>query len=659
MSSDLSVNGFSTLEIARMLLEDLTSPAFTKICATDASNLEPFEETVAASYMTTRELINATQPINRLPPEILTKIFFQVQSQLLYQNGEKALPVDFMFDVRDLRPLVLTCRHWRTLITGTPFLWSTVMDLHIRRRRNLDLSRHSLKYVAGGSDLYLYMSATGERGGVAPEVLDICRRNTTASRVRGIFLECGNVCSGECYLILHSALPNLEYCCITNTLGCQKIGSLQRKHRRRLLPRSPKLNTLILNLADCPRELVIPTTPFPALTTLRIDKLLYSRDCAALLRFLCGTPRLQELVLQSGGADFDKEFDLVGRVPLRHLRTLKISCLVTDPLIISERTQDRPLVEGRCQFLSRTSLTPSCMDHIELTNIPLNALRTVLEAVDASGGTDSVHAKSINLQHEGYANNENYARAFSLRVITYLPQYSLTVRCADACKITLTFVAATSQTKDSTTDDQSPAQHLTAAQQACAHLCDLFSATSMFSGLRGLWLSEATWLTCVPPHNVLRFLPQLTMLVVDRVRDESDNAYGAATNKSEAHDPRSILEELEKRPDLTALCPLLHTLAIFCGFDSEAGFDYTAAGILAQVQEVARSRVEAGCPLACVVAIRVADELDERGDDIQTLRAAEYEYGVGCEEGLKLVREYESIAVIYQVLKAKWELLTR
>lgn len=31
MSSDLSVNGFSTLEIARMLLEDLTSPAFTKI----------------------------------------------------------------------------------------------------------------------------------------------------------------------------------------------------------------------------------------------------------------------------------------------------------------------------------------------------------------------------------------------------------------------------------------------------------------------------------------------------------------------------------------------------------------------------------------------------------------------------------------------------
>ncbi|KAH9848149.1 hypothetical protein C2E23DRAFT_469968 [Lenzites betulinus] len=334
---------------------------------------------------------------------------------------------------------------------------------------------------------------------------------------------------------------------------------------------------------------------------------------------------------------------------------LQVSCPEVDSFLVQNRMPlpwQVTIVAGLCQLLSHISLTPaSWVDGIELMNIPLNALRAVLEEVDASGGTDFVSVTTANLEREEEA-IETQSTFPSDKEQERLPKFSITLRCANACRIKLTFLAyketkATSHAHDTTTDDQSLAQHLTAEQETCAHLCGLFAATSMFSGLRGLWLSDATWLPCVPPHTVLQFLPQLMMLVVDRVRDESSNAYCQST--TEAYDPRSILEGLKKGPDLTAPSPLLHTLAIFCGNDSpESDSDCTAAGTLAEVQEVGRSRAEEGCPLACVVAIR--------GDEM--LQAAEYAYKVGCEEGFELVREYEGLVVVYQELKAKWDHLT-
>jgi hypothetical protein len=61
-----------------------------------------------------RTYLNSLSPINRLPPEILTKVFtaFICLDHSYRHNG----------DGQWVR-LVNVCRHWRSLITGTPTLW--------------------------------------------------------------------------------------------------------------------------------------------------------------------------------------------------------------------------------------------------------------------------------------------------------------------------------------------------------------------------------------------------------------------------------------------------------------------------------------------------------------------------------------------------------
>ncbi|KAI0820403.1 hypothetical protein BC628DRAFT_854578 [Trametes gibbosa] len=648
MSLAVSINIPPQLEIARMLLEDLRSPEFAQIlCASDTSTLESLGEIVAASYTGIRALTNATQPINRLPPEILINIFSLVKRPLIYQYRNEALPVDSMFDVRDLRPLILTCRRWRSLITATPSLWSTVMDVFSPYVRFQHISRYYLQYAVGGGPLYLYVSSSrNPDGAVCPEVLNVCRRTDTASRLHGIYLNCGHRCSGECYMILHSALPNLEYCCITRTLGCRNIGQYKRNFRR-ILPRSPKLKCLILNVLHSLSESSLPTTTFPALTTLRIDELYYERDCTALLNFLAGTPQLQDLLIQAECSDYDEDFSFAGRVPLHHLRTLRVADRTTNDAIFTDcipRSNHLTLVKGLLQLLSHISLPPSGVDYIELTSLPISTLRTVLEAVDASGGTDFVRATSVNLQHEGYTSN---TRKSILR-----PGISIVLCYAKAYKIKVTFLAC-KETKVPRQGQQGHpmGERRTAAQETCAHLCDLFSATSMFSGTRGLWLSDATWITCAPPHSILSSFPQLAMLVVDLIKEKSTGCSGAETiDRAHAYNPQPVLEGLKPGPDGTAPCALLHTLAICC----VPGAD----GMLAEVKEVARERAKAGSPLSSVIVLRVVQPSSGKSEDEAMLHAEEYDYDAADDGGLKLVQEYEGRDTIYQDLKAKWARLT-
>ncbi|EED84756.1 predicted protein [Postia placenta Mad-698-R] len=78
---------------------------------------------------------NAQRPVNRLPVEILSKIFHQILPPLTpYLEGfsrERFLVWDSFFDFKDtdaLLPLSHICRRWRDVALDTPTLWTTICN---------------------------------------------------------------------------------------------------------------------------------------------------------------------------------------------------------------------------------------------------------------------------------------------------------------------------------------------------------------------------------------------------------------------------------------------------------------------------------------------------------------------------------------------------
>ncbi|KAI0710155.1 hypothetical protein C8Q76DRAFT_798906 [Earliella scabrosa] len=84
-------------------------------------------------------LLNATQPINRLPNEILTDIFDRSFNGALFLDDYSSLIRKTRVRPRGAtaRTAVIpsVCRHWRTVACGTPRLWQTI---HIRSSSNPD-----------------------------------------------------------------------------------------------------------------------------------------------------------------------------------------------------------------------------------------------------------------------------------------------------------------------------------------------------------------------------------------------------------------------------------------------------------------------------------------------------------------------------------------
>ena len=84
-------------------------------------------------------LLNATQPINRLPNEILTDIFdrFLSGAEHLEQFSSSIRKIKIRPRGATARTAIIpsVCRHWRTVACGTPRLWQTI---HIRASSNPD-----------------------------------------------------------------------------------------------------------------------------------------------------------------------------------------------------------------------------------------------------------------------------------------------------------------------------------------------------------------------------------------------------------------------------------------------------------------------------------------------------------------------------------------
>lgn len=92
-----------------------------------------------------RGMRNSLQPIHRLPPELLSRIFGETQVRLSSFIPHPTTDEASTLDWRDWLYSLQVCRHWRGVMASSPALWSTICSSTIpleflRRSRGADLT---------------------------------------------------------------------------------------------------------------------------------------------------------------------------------------------------------------------------------------------------------------------------------------------------------------------------------------------------------------------------------------------------------------------------------------------------------------------------------------------------------------------------------------
>ncbi|KAF9810419.1 hypothetical protein IEO21_06956 [Rhodonia placenta] len=121
------VDNHLTCSEASSLLEKLSNSCGQWRSVATCFQLECIENVLLNSLSDVRMSLNAQRPINRLPVEILSKIFRRMLSPFDIRGD--FLVWDSLFDFKDtnvLLPLTHVCRRWRDVALDTPTLWTTL-----------------------------------------------------------------------------------------------------------------------------------------------------------------------------------------------------------------------------------------------------------------------------------------------------------------------------------------------------------------------------------------------------------------------------------------------------------------------------------------------------------------------------------------------------
>ncbi|KAM5543646.1 hypothetical protein V8D89_002897 [Ganoderma adspersum] len=246
-------------------------------------------------------LMNAVAPINRIPPELLTKIFALSPGTISHTATGAAWseipywPLEEV-DVNDLHKLTKVCRDWRDLSTTMPTLWTTIVTHNNSRQRDVCFWRSN--YLPDDTSLDLKLTvhfSPPTRGNPKGSVRRMVKfMLTNASKIREWHV--WNVsCISDLFMFLQAFDASaLEHC---------TIWEPDRKHMRfpepgmRTLPlfSGPANRLRSLCLTDIHE---LPAKEFPALTLLviaynRSNDIIVRWHMGDLLTLLAGSPRLE------------------------------------------------------------------------------------------------------------------------------------------------------------------------------------------------------------------------------------------------------------------------------------------------------------------------------------------------------------------------------
>ncbi|PIL30129.1 hypothetical protein GSI_07730 [Ganoderma sinense ZZ0214-1] len=252
-------------------------------------------------------LFNATTPIHRLPPQLLTDIFALSPRAITHGYGQHQLaywPFKAEADVADLHKLTKVCRYWRDLAIATPTLWTTVSSLPSSSSHNSGSvpSFHHSKYLPEHSSFDLIVHFNPDFGGCAEKMIDFML--SKAPSIRELHLwDMARIPDVPSFLLSFDASA-LEHCTLWRPYT--SWGSDIAPIREEPLPDTTflpffsngglRLRSLYLTDFDC-----LPTTEFPALTLLVVASVEFESRITveALLKFLAGCPRLEEVYVHN------------------------------------------------------------------------------------------------------------------------------------------------------------------------------------------------------------------------------------------------------------------------------------------------------------------------------------------------------------------------
>ncbi|KAF5346640.1 hypothetical protein D9758_013208 [Tetrapyrgos nigripes] len=241
---------------------------------------------------------NTLQPVNRLPPEILSIIFEHAQLSL-----SPFLPNIHMYSQEgsEWHSLLHVCRHWRGVIAQTSFLWSTV-----------DSSTLTAPYLrrSGGSPLTIFLRSPA---GLTKEHLDILLPHV--SRIKELHFSCPSWDENNSIFdnpTLLTPAPLLQSLSVINPYNAfvrdfwSLLTSVRATMPQLFSGETPKLKHLFLEHFTS-----WPSNSFTNLTHV----CLFNQDrdtlptTSAFLDFLEGSPKLEELSLIRAGPLLPDEFD--------------------------------------------------------------------------------------------------------------------------------------------------------------------------------------------------------------------------------------------------------------------------------------------------------------------------------------------------------------
>ena len=489
-------------------------------------------------------------PIDRLPSELLTKIFALVPSRLSIQPDPSygsGRPVR----TADLVPITAVCRWWREIALGTSSLWTTFTDYDFDSTSPVPMYTHYL-HRSGTTPLVVYLTRTPS------ETISNALRSE-ASRIQEFYAVHVILDTRKAHSLVHLFLPNIEYCVLSfwhdSHPGCTST-----------IPffggRSPRLRTLML--ID---PAAMPSNQFPALTHLRLSfilfaiRLRYGYAFERIVELLSRTPQLRVLELM-GLASSDVAYTEGRTKPT----TLRLQYL--EKLIFNE---EKPMVPGHAWrehfttvqwMLSNISIPDSCA--ISFSWLPPGP-------VDRYNTTFPKHQSVTHLRIRRH-------RPGAFGISTMVPVLDATNPSTGQSLMLGVYGPVSAQPGPKREKE---------VRELRAHLQRTLPAMSMFTAVRKLWIDATMSMIFHSSTPFLPSLPGLEMLVIrqgapDGISPRAEDILSALVVQGE--DGGAHAGKGDGRG--TVGCPLLAVLLVDCVYDEE---EY--------VYDVARGRAEAGFPL--------------------------------------------------------------
>ena len=245
------------------------------------SQLQSLSNVLANASSAVGTLLNAAAPINMLPPELLSHIFMLHVTEEKREGTQIVHPFSLPSPKAALR-LGLVCKHWRSMVLSTSFLWSGI--------------------ICGGPDNTPYMNYVGRSRSAPLYVLVQDDVESAAelfrdepSRIQHLLMKDTviNWCRRwDPRNLLSIVAPDLKSC--TLNLHFWPRGALPEVSYSLFSGQAQDLRNLSIYNAR-----IIPTDDFPNITHLLLDHLVGVPALPDILSLLSRCPQLQDILIHS------------------------------------------------------------------------------------------------------------------------------------------------------------------------------------------------------------------------------------------------------------------------------------------------------------------------------------------------------------------------